>query len=178
MISGQVRFDFDMDGDLTDPDPGIPGITIELWTDPNGDGDPSDGMKISMTVTDANGEYTFTSVPPGKYVIVEIDFPTHDSTGDAAGANDNRVPLMLMPAGNAVANDFLDAGDELCNDGVDNDFDDDVDCDDAFCETLPLCTIPTPVMSPQLVLGLVALLLLVAAWGLGRFASTNNKRRS
>ena len=41
-IQGQVRHDTDGDGNLLDPDTGISGVTVVLWSDPNGDGDPAD----------------------------------------------------------------------------------------------------------------------------------------
>lgn len=108
-ISGQVRLDEDADGNLSDPDPGISGVTVELYTDPNGDGDPSDGVLIRTTTTNAGGNYTFPLVPPGKYVVVETDPPGHVSTADTHNPNDNRVPVTLPNAGTSTGNDFLDA---------------------------------------------------------------------
>jgi hypothetical protein len=168
MISGQVRFDIDDDGDLSDPDPGIPGVKIELWTDPNGDGNPNDGMMVAMTTTDGSGNYKFNNVAPGTYVVVEIDPAAFDSTGDSVGPNDNRVPVVLPPEGNVTARDFLDFGPENCTDGVDNDFDTDVDCDDSQCEELPICTMPAPAATPFGLVLLIAALLSVAAFGFRR----------
>ena len=37
-IGGQVREDRDADGDLSDPDPGLVGVIIKLYSDNNGDG--------------------------------------------------------------------------------------------------------------------------------------------
>lgn len=108
-ISGQVRLDEDQDGNLADSDPGIPGVTVQLWTDPNGDGDPSDGEMVLTTTTDGDGYYTFTDVPPGKYVVVEIDPDGHVSTADKTNPNDNRIPVDLPNSGNSTKNDFLDA---------------------------------------------------------------------
>lgn len=167
-----------MNGELEDPnDPGVPGIRVELWTDPDGNGDPSDGVKISMTVTDADGKYIFTSVPPGDYVIIEVDFPTYDSTADAAGANDNRIPITMPPSGDLTARDFLDSGHELCNDGIDNDFNGDTDCEDAFRKDLPLCSPTAPMLSPQLMAVVLAVLSIVAAWGLRRVEPASGKLR-
>ena len=165
-----MRFDLDRDGDLSDPDPGIEGTEIELWTDPNGDGNPNDGMLVGTTTTDAGGYYTFSGLVPGNYVVVEIDFVTFDSTADAVGPNDNRVPVVLPPEGNVGANDFLDAGDELCNDGIDNDFNNAVDCDDSFCKPLQICRNTAPVLSPPMILALIVMLAMVAVWGQLRLA--------
>jgi hypothetical protein len=119
----------------------------------------------------------FGSVPPGKYVIVERDFATYDSTGDAEGANDNRIPIDMPPSGDLMARDFLDSGYELCDDGIDNDFNDATDCEDEFCENLPSCTRVAPMLSPQMIAALVALLAVIAAWGLGRTSVANGRLR-
>jgi hypothetical protein len=45
-IAGQVRHDTDYDGSFADTDAGIAGVTITLFTDPNADGDPADGVNV------------------------------------------------------------------------------------------------------------------------------------
>ena len=108
-ISGQVRDDLDVDGDLTDPDPGIASVTVTLFTDPNGDGDPSDGVQIDQTTTDTFGDYQFTVVPAGTYVVEETDPAGFVSTSDTDPPNDNRVRVTLVGGVNSSGNDFLDA---------------------------------------------------------------------
>jgi protocatechuate 3,4-dioxygenase beta subunit len=109
-ISGQVRDDYDQSGNLNKPDKPVGGVKVTLFSDPNGDGDPSDGMVVTKGRTDADGRYTFTNVPSGAYVVVETD-PTHSySTGDRVGDNDNRIPVVIVDA-DSVENDFLDAVD-------------------------------------------------------------------
>ena len=107
-VAGQVREDMDGDADFTDPDAGIPGVTIHLYTDPNGDGNPADGVAIRTNVTDASGNYSFTNVNAGSYVIVETDAAGYVSTADRVGANDNRIPRILVSSSNVYSNDFLD----------------------------------------------------------------------
>jgi len=87
---------------------GLVGVTIQLYTDPNGDGDPSDGVVVQTTTTTTGGAYSFTSVPPGTYVVVETDPPGYLSTADVASANDNRIPLNLTGGQNSTGNNFLD----------------------------------------------------------------------
>jgi len=105
-ISGQVRFDLDGDGDLEDPDDGAPFVRIQLWTDPNDDGDPSDGVQVAETFTDQNGDYIFTSVPTGNYVVVKINPSGAISTADVDGGNPDRIAVTI--AGDDVTGrDFL-----------------------------------------------------------------------
>ncbi|MEO7100962.1 MAG: SdrD B-like domain-containing protein [Luteolibacter sp.] len=106
-ISGQVRYDTNANGNFSDPDSGAPGIKIQLWTDPNGDGNPADGEQVSETYTGGTGNYLFTSVPTGKYTVVEINSPGSTSTADVYGANDDRI-AVVMTGTNVTGRDFLD----------------------------------------------------------------------
>ncbi|MGB3916959.1 MAG: SdrD B-like domain-containing protein, partial [Thiothrix litoralis] len=108
-IAGQVRDDVNYNGVLTDADKGIAGITVTLFTDPNGDGDPADGVSVTTATTDSAGNYLFSNLKPGNYVVVETDFAEWQSTADTQGANDNRVPVVLASAQHSTGNDFLDA---------------------------------------------------------------------
>ena len=46
-ITGSVYYDKDQSGTLTAGDVGLGGVSIQLYTDPNGDGNPSDGALVS-----------------------------------------------------------------------------------------------------------------------------------
>ena len=88
-------------------------MTIELWSDPNGNGEPSDGAQLGSTVTDSNGDYLLSGLPPGDYVVVERDPPAATSTNDRDGDDDNSFNQIEVPLGegeNSISNDFLDAG--------------------------------------------------------------------
>lgn len=106
-ISGQVRYDVDSDGDFNDADSGAMVVRIQLWTDPNGDGNPADGVQVGETYTDAMGHYLFSAVPSGRYVVVEINPPGTTSTADVSGGNDDRIPVLLT-GGDVSGRDFLD----------------------------------------------------------------------
>ena len=110
-ISGRVVNDVDGDGDLGERggEAGIVGVTVQLWTDPNGDGNPADGVLYDTTVTIANGVYTFNNVPPGNYVVVETNPGGYTSTNDTGGPNDDRIPVVRTGATASTGNDFLDA---------------------------------------------------------------------
>jgi hypothetical protein len=94
-LTGYVFNDSDGDGNLADPDSGIPGVTVALWTDPNGDGDPADGKQTSNTVTDANGHYEFPDVPAGHWVVLQHNKPAFVSIADVSGNNDERIPVEV-----------------------------------------------------------------------------------
>ena len=108
VIHGQVREDTDADGDFNDPDPGMAGVTIELYVDVNGDGllDIGDTLAAS-TVTDGSGFYTFAQQAAGRYIVVENDPNGFGSTADTGLLNDNKIPLTLG-ANDSTGNDFLD----------------------------------------------------------------------
>ncbi len=110
-ISGRVINDVDGDGDLGERggEAGIVGVTVQLWTDPNGDGNPADGVLYDTTLTIANGAYTFNAVPPGNFVVVETNPGGYTSTNDTGGPNDNRIPVVRVGATASTGNDFLDA---------------------------------------------------------------------
>ena len=109
-VAGQIRDDYDADGDLDAPDRPVGGVRVSLYTDPNGDGDPSDGELAASTTTGADGVYTFSDVPGGAYVIVQTPPPSAVGTGDADGGTDSRISILVDGA-DALAQDFLVAVD-------------------------------------------------------------------
>ncbi|OAV44631.1 hypothetical protein A3850_009065 [Lewinella sp. 4G2] len=85
------------DNNFEDPeDPGVPGVTVLLFYDANGDGriNGTEGdTPFDMTVTDSEGDYFFDDLPPGNYVV-EI------STTEFASGEDLeflQMPSMTVP---------------------------------------------------------------------------------
>jgi uncharacterized repeat protein (TIGR01451 family) len=56
---------------VIDPsEPRLDEVRVELWSDPNGDGNPADGVRLATDLTDNTGGYSFLAVPAGSYVVV------------------------------------------------------------------------------------------------------------
>lgn len=80
-ISGNVFADVDEDGARTSMDRVISGVVIELFNDQN--------QRVATTRTDANGNYRFSLLPPGRYSIRQSQpsgyFQGGQSTGSLGG---------------------------------------------------------------------------------------------
>jgi hypothetical protein len=72
-IGDYVWLDIDRDGVQDVGEPGISNVTLTLYSDPNGDGDPSEGSIVANTVTDATGHYLFNYLGTGKYLVDVTD---------------------------------------------------------------------------------------------------------
>lgn len=57
-------------GVLDAGEPRLDNVRVELWTDPNGDGNPADGTRVATDLTDSSGVYLFSAVTAGNYVVV------------------------------------------------------------------------------------------------------------
>ena len=113
-ISGSVTEDTDADG--TGDQPQV-GVTVELYEDTDGDGQPD--TLLDSTTTDANGDYQFTDLSAGDYVVVEItpdgltDVSDEDTTadGDAFDGDqtvDDQIAVSLTSGETDDGNDFVD----------------------------------------------------------------------
>lgn len=66
-------------------EPRLDNVRVELWTDPNGDGNPADGTRVATDLTDSSGVYLFSAVTAGNYVVVVATSTlpvSYDQTGD------------------------------------------------------------------------------------------------
>ncbi|MFK7833428.1 MAG: sialate O-acetylesterase [Winogradskyella sp.] len=96
-IGNRVWNDLNRDG-INDPDePGIAGVSVVLWSDPDGDGNPD--VFSGVEVTDSDGYYQFSGLTPGNYLLFvwsvdnwELGEPLHgfvSTNGFVANANND-----------------------------------------------------------------------------------------
>jgi hypothetical protein len=72
-IGDTIFIDWDGDGSLdVGVDDGISGVTVYLYEDANGDGivQPADDALLATQVTNGSGQYLFTTVPAGNYIVI------------------------------------------------------------------------------------------------------------
>lgn len=68
-IGNRVWNDLNRNG-INEPDePGIPGVSVVLWSDPDGDGIPDWQGFGGVKITDENGYYKFSGLKPGNYLV-------------------------------------------------------------------------------------------------------------
>ena len=98
-ISGRVLIDTDNDGvgDIPEPYSRVSIIDVSSKT------------ILMMGGTDENGRYSFTSVPPGEYVIVQSNLPGYEDVSDFEGnITNSTIFVSLLPNKSSVNNDFVD----------------------------------------------------------------------
>jgi len=84
-IGNTVWIDENQDGTLQTTEPKLQGATVSLYEDANSDGTP-DGAAIDTKTTDANGDYLFTGLDAGNYVVGVT--PPTPATGPAYESTD------------------------------------------------------------------------------------------
>ena len=84
-LTGVVMVDNNGDGVGDRP---IPDVVIQLTT---GTGD-----LLAETTTGPDGSYVFEDLPPGEYIITEVDPAGHQSVSDNDGANDNVIRATIV----------------------------------------------------------------------------------
>lgn len=126
-LGDYVWLDVNRDGVQDAGEPGLANVTIDLYTDPNGDGDPSDGAVIYSTVTDGSGHYLFDALGSGNYVVQITDSngvlsaltPTVPSTNELAVSLDVAERYMDADFGyadSAIIGDYVWS--DADNDGI------------------------------------------------------------
>ncbi len=129
-IGDYVWLDANRDGVQDAGERGIANVTVALYSDPDGDGDYSDGSLIATTITDADGGYLFADLGSGNYVVdVTDDNGVLDDFSLTTGSTDPHGPISLGRNENYLDADFgyapSDATKATLGDFVWSDADDD-----------------------------------------------------
>ena len=104
-ILGHVYNDINHNGVFTNGDAGLGNVTLQLFTDPNGDGNPADGTLVQIVTTDASGYYELLNLPTGHYVVQENDLTGYANSAPVAG----RLALNLTTLTATNNNNFFTA---------------------------------------------------------------------
>ena len=102
-ITGTVYLDINQSGVFTNGDTPLQYVSLSLYTDPNGDGNPADGTIIQTFTTDVNGNYQFQNLPAGNYVVAETVLPSYTASAPANGL----IPVVISSLGTNANNNFL-----------------------------------------------------------------------
>jgi hypothetical protein len=113
VIYGNIWWDVDADTTRDATDGNLSGFTVQRYSDPNGDGNPADGTLQATTTTDSNGNYQFTGLAAGSYVIVvtpptllhKVWTETVESTGGISSLN-NQIPVTVAAGAISGSHDF------------------------------------------------------------------------
>ncbi len=104
-IGDTIFLDLDGDGSQQPGEPGIPGVTVQIDVDLDGD---TIGDATLSTTTDQNGNYRFDRLPAGAHVVSVTTptgaIPTSDLDGDLTPDVSNSV--TLAPGGTNLDQDF------------------------------------------------------------------------
>jgi len=106
-VSGRVLIDSNMDGVGQPAEPGVPGALIRVLLRPN-------MTMVAAAISElSDGSWHVDGLPDGVYDFVEKDPIGYLSTGDVSGANDNRIPNIVVNSSalqpNITGLDFFDA---------------------------------------------------------------------
>ncbi|WP_370680102.1 SdrD B-like domain-containing protein [Comamonas sp. GB3 AK4-5] len=110
-ITGKVFLDQNNDGEFNGSDKGIAGVPIKLL---NEQGLPAvcsvGGVSKNpcTTTTDANGDYRFDDLPPGKYTVVQPEQPAGASNGQTTKGSTGGTPSNPNVEGNTSRIEGID----------------------------------------------------------------------
>jgi uncharacterized repeat protein (TIGR01451 family) len=84
-------------------EPRLDNVRVELWSDPNNDGNPADGVRLTSVLTNASGVYLFSAVTAGNYVVVVATSTLPVSYGQTGDPNEAGVCAVCDSRAAAVS---------------------------------------------------------------------------
>jgi hypothetical protein len=106
-VSGTVFKDTNHNGTLG-AEPSVPGASVYLYLDLNGDGklDPNDPL-IGTTTSAGNGSYSFADLPSGKYILsTNVSNTTANGNFQTTQTGTGGVQPVTLTDANSTAQDF------------------------------------------------------------------------
>ena len=106
----------------TNEDIPLQGVPIQLWSDTDTDGQPDPGGLLETSFSSSQGQFAFTQLLPGNYVLKQVPFPGYfavwdgDNTfDDDSVANldilDELIPVTVDPGADDNGNTFIKSND-------------------------------------------------------------------
>ena len=106
-IGDTVWQDDDGDGTKDTGESGLADVTVQLWWDQNGDGNLDSGdVLVATTTSDGSGNYSFTSLPNGNF-LVQVD--ESDADIPAGYFNSTTEVAAVTGLGTTLPSSYLDA---------------------------------------------------------------------
>src|SRR5690606_4942037 len=95
----------------------VQGTPVQLWADTNGDGLPDGGAAIASTFTNASGQFAFTQIAGGNYVLMQLLLQGYSYVKDEDVSPDGDIvpnlvivdgliPVTVIPATTDAGNNF------------------------------------------------------------------------
>ncbi|MCS6836523.1 MAG: GEVED domain-containing protein [Anaerolineae bacterium] len=104
------------DGTQNGAEPGVDGVTVELYADADGNGVPDSLTPLASTVTTGDGYYLFDNLLPGRYVVV-IPASNFDNPTDPLYGTLSSTGAYTSPS-SGPRTDQLDNGVDVVNPAV------------------------------------------------------------
>ncbi|MFO1430472.1 MAG: SdrD B-like domain-containing protein [Candidatus Competibacteraceae bacterium] len=103
-IGDQVFIDTNGDDLYTPGEPGIGGVTVQLYIDADNDGQADSNELFKTTLTDANGTYGFPDLGPNNYIVVVN--PNDPAVPDGYYPQVTQIKVPLTAGQNVTTADF------------------------------------------------------------------------
>lgn len=116
-VGDRVWHDLNRNGSQDSNEPGIAGVTVELWLDSDNNG--AHDTKVASVTTNASGNYQFSGLEPGRVYVVKFQLPggaTFTTPNVGADSSDSDVEVFSYGGtANLILNpgetrDTVDAG--------------------------------------------------------------------
>ena len=109
-VGDRVWFDTDGDGVQDVGEPGLSNVTVQLFVDNDGDGNPDDldgdgnPDPVQTAVTDSNGNYLFNDLPANNYIVVVDETTLPNGGTDLTSTTGGASTAVSLGSGEDITN--------------------------------------------------------------------------